>query len=280
MNKVKESNLKIKYIFCDIDGTLTELEKGALDLQTIKFLRELKKEGLEIVLVSGRGESETFFLSRDLGFFDSKRNNGYICENGGVICTFDEERRLQKGFTYDKIKLWEELREVLEYSDFQLLRKYSMYEKNRISDIIVSKECPILKNETLLHGLKRSDLVITDSGSPDVHIHHKRITKGEGIKQYFIRKYSQEPSFNLKKYLSSSIFCGNADNDIEAALAVSRSVAVHNASLGMIKASDYHAKSSSGAGVIEGIKHYLNIEKEEETAKVSEEELSDILSDS
>ena len=257
----EKQGTKIKYIFSDIDGTLTEKEKGALDLETIKYLRKLKLSGLEIVLVSGRGSPETFFLSRDLGLLDSTRKIGYIAENGGVISTYDSEKRSVTSFLTDKVKIWQQLRKTLDYVDFQLLRKYSMYEKNRISDIIISKECPIINKESLINSLKKMDLIITDSGSPDVHIHEKRVTKGEGIRQYFIKKHSSEEDFNLKKYLSRSIFCGNADNDIEAALSVKYSVAVNNASPGLINAADYHSSELNGAGVRQGIEYYLSKEK-------------------
>jgi hydroxymethylpyrimidine pyrophosphatase-like HAD family hydrolase len=259
LKKIEETH-KYDNIFCDIDGTLTELEKGCLDLEAVSYLRALRrKSNLEVILVSGRGESATFFLSRDLGFQDAKHRAGYIAENGGVICTYDKDGALVKTYLGDKIELWEVLRKTITDDEFEMLKNYSVYEKTRLTDIIISKTCPLLTKESFISELKKAKISITDSGSPDMHIHFTRINKGEGIKQYLLKRYEEEdPIFNFKKYLDNSIFCGNADNDIEAALLVGSSVAVNNCSEGLKKVADHITSKCYGKGVIEGIEYFLS----------------------
>lgn len=257
-----------RHLFLNINA-LTEKQGGSLDLKTIIELRKQKEEGTySPVFISGEGLTETLFLSQSVGFFDKKVPIGVIAENGGVF-SLSSENKSEVIYLCDKTEVWEVLKKNIDYKEFQILKKASMYERDRVTDIVVSSECSLFLNQEFCEKLEKNGLRVTRGIDSDIHIHLKKINKGEGIRAYlshFIRKRAEEKteeefskidlSENLNLALSCAMFFGNSEEDLSAAQTVGNSAAIKNSPLDLIESSDYHCKQEYGKGILEGIAYF------------------------
>ena len=80
--------MNLKAFVFDIDGTICDYE-SLLNLEAVHSIRWLRKRGVDVLLASGRGPWDTFYLGVFMGC--SKVS---ICENGGVLMTSPTEMKL------------------------------------------------------------------------------------------------------------------------------------------------------------------------------------------
>lgn len=85
--------LRYRLIALDVDGTLLN-EAHELTPGTADAVRRAAAAGAEIVLCTGRGPSNAFYLLEELGL------SGYLITHNGATNVHSEDRRLVHGFSY------------------------------------------------------------------------------------------------------------------------------------------------------------------------------------
>lgn len=85
----------IKYIFCDLDGTLY---RNGISKEDSKAIEEIEKLGVKFNIATGRIFSQAVKMTKD----NINMNGYYICENGSYIYDF-EKKLVYKGTIDDKI---------------------------------------------------------------------------------------------------------------------------------------------------------------------------------
>ena len=81
-------NNKYKIVFIDIDGTLVNDEKMVPE-ENIKIIKALKKNGIEVVLASGRPYHSIEKYSNQVGAVPY-----IIGSNGGIVANFVEDKKI------------------------------------------------------------------------------------------------------------------------------------------------------------------------------------------
>ncbi|HZW58614.1 MAG TPA: phosphoglycolate phosphatase [Nitrososphaerales archaeon] len=80
--------MAFKAFVLDIDGTIVDYD-GILNLEAVNSIRWLRKLGYEVLLASGRGPWDTYYLGVFIGC-----TKVAVCENGGVLMTSPSDLKL------------------------------------------------------------------------------------------------------------------------------------------------------------------------------------------
>ncbi|MCS7386036.1 MAG: phosphoglycolate phosphatase [archaeon GB-1867-005] len=232
---------KVKAIAVDVDGTITD-ESGALHLEAIKALREVKeKTSVKIVLASGNAYPVLMGLARYLGNVDL-----VIAENGGVVGfqnNFKIIGRPEIGLKARKLvssklgyMLYESWQNKFRFVDFafKLKRGYNWNEA-------LEKVRQLIENEV-------PEATAAFSGVA-IHVKDKVVNKGAGL-------------IMAAKLLRLSpmdfLAIGDSDVDVEMMIKAGIGIAVANASEKAIKVAKIITKNPRGQGFAEAVKMLIN----------------------
>ena len=278
-------NNKYKIVFIDIDGTLVNHEK-VIPKENIETIKKLKKDGVELVLASGRPYHSIEKYSNIVG-----ARPYIIGSNGGVVVNFEDNKilynaNIDKSLALEVLKFIKQnnLFTAITMSGNLVLEKemYSLTKENRDELIEVDSLEDYLKNtnESIIKFSIMSDqkkdleaarekminkfnLTITnvdtfvipkkyriDGKNPFImDIMQEYVSKGEAIKK--LCKYL---NFNT----SETIIFGDGMNDIEMFELDAYKVAMGNAANRIKEMADYITKTNNEAGVAYKLNEIFN----------------------
>lgn len=227
-----------KYIFVDLDGTLTD-DNEEISKETIDVIKKLQTNNYEIVICSGRTRTYTIEKSRKCG-----ASKFVISSNGAEI--YDRENNI---IIYKSIMEKSDVKKILEYSlkhnlkyllncgDFRIKNEIESFDK---VDIILENadidqcviygpdiECirelnKIIKNMSNIAVVNYSRMIdenIKLDEEPWMDVSNKDVSKGNAIK-IFIK------NFNIP--LENTYAIGDSANDISMFKEVYYKVAMKN----------------------------------------------------
>jgi phosphoglycolate phosphatase len=231
--------LNFKAFVFDVDGTICDYE-GVLNLEAAHSIRWLRKLGYEVLLSSGRGPWDTYYLGIFLGF-----SKVAVCENGGVLMTSPTDLKLFS----DKSKS---------------LEAYDLLCKN-FEDVKVKPVSARLTEVVLLRTFDRDmgQKMLDQASLPiDIldskfayHLTRKGISKGLALKQALE---------TLKVSPEETVAIGDSETDISMFELCGYTAAVANASDEVKSKADYTCKEELGNGTVEAIEYFLEKKQEAE----------------
>lgn len=267
---------EIKYIFCDIDGTL--LNKGdRIQSEFIQFVSQLNSRGIYFTFASGRlpymiqplldelNLGNHYFVSCNGALVKNKERilfskkfpllkvkkiiDQALNYNMTVLYAIDEEEFLlqENSATIRKRKErghYHPLRAILE-NEYQALEILKMNILTDDSD----KTIDILAAE--LNELSK-ELHITRYGNHGIEIVTQNVDKLTGI---------QNILSHIDGDLSETCTIGDNENDKKMIQAAKIGVAVGNATSEIKETADFVTNSDSAQGVLEALKHIFDLER-------------------
>jgi phosphoglycolate phosphatase len=220
--------LKYRAFVLDIDGTICDYE-GLLNLEAVHSIRWLRSLGYEVILASGRGPWDTYYLGVFLGC-----TKVAICENGGVLMVSPTDFKLFA----DKSKS---------------LEAYDLLSKN-FADVRVKPVSARLTEVVLLRTFDPIDgqRVLDKEGVP-IDIHDSKFAlhlSNRGInKAVALKEYLNSVRISPKEVVA----VGDSETDVPLFSLCGYSVAVGNATEDVKSKADYVCKEQIGFGTVEGI---------------------------
>lgn len=255
----------IKMLVLDIDGTI--FKKDYTATQRVKdTLKKLAKDGIKVVLCTGRMYAATKCIAQELGL-----TTPVICYQGGLVknCFGDNQTLLEKTM---EPKL---ARDVIDE-----LKKRNVYFNLYINDVLmVEEDSPLIRryvdarnieykiigncDDLDLTGLNK--ILAIDNNIGLIENLQKEMAEKYADKLYVIRSTPRFCEFsspdatkgNAVRFLADRwgikkeeiMACGDQDNDIEMLLAAGTKVAMGNATNSLKKIADYVTETVDNDGV-------------------------------
>jgi len=232
---VEFSNIEL--VAADVDGTLTEGISFLLDIDAIKALRELEKNGIKVILVSGNSRPITLALKRYLG-----TTAPIVFENGCGI----------SDFSWEELVVNEEMCERSKEAADMLLKVLAVKgwrpswqnpwrrcdfalnsPSGKVTEEDTKKALGILKELGLLDGIE------VMASRHAIHVMPKNCGKGKGVERV-VQK--------LGYTMDSVLAIGDAENDIDMIKKARIGVAVADAQDVLKKEADIIAPEPAGKG--------------------------------
>lgn len=211
-----------KYVFIDVDGTLLTDGQELVSDKVLTEIRNVQKDGVRVVLNTGRNFNQCYDLAMQLGINDMILVNGQTIIKNGVMIKDDhipndtssnyvnylKQEKINFAITYNDKYIMEKMR-FAKYV-MRTLRKYS-YGKmvcgvNDCVDVksiwVFAKEVNISKVLTKL--ALNDDVNYYTHGSKSIEILSKNHDKAQGIKDF------------LKSEEARTFAIGDSYNDIRA----------------------------------------------------------------
>ena len=220
-----------KVLAVDIDGTITLNGWGAIHLEALKKLRQLKDDGHKIILVTGRSSIEGYLLSIFGGL-----THLAVGENGGCITYGDI---MQHKIIGNKAECVQALAFLQNRVNADIKEKPVF---PRMTEVVLERTFDIIKAQKILddEGL---NVGLFDSGYA-FHINSKGIDKGTGF---------LEALKMLECDVSNAIAIGDSETDISLFNTVPNNIAVNNSIGDLKKIARIVTTKESGEGVLEGL---------------------------
>jgi len=225
-------NLEIKAFVFDIDGTICNYE-GLLSLEAAHSITWLRKLGYPVLLSSGRGPWDTFYLGVFLGCTPVA-----VCENGGILMTSPSDLRIYGDKTVS-LEAYDVLCKNIEdvkvkpvsarLTEVVLLRTFDASEGQRILD---KNKVPVTINDS------KFALHLTKTG----------INKGKTL-------LAALDSLMLDP--ENVAVVGDSDTDISMFEVCGFAAAVANAPDHVKSMAKYACKNEMGDGAVEAVTHIV-----------------------
>lgn len=225
--------MDLKAFVFDIDGTLCDYD-GLLNLEAAHSIRWLRKQGYEVILASGRGPWDTFYLGVFLG-----TSKAAVCENGGVLMTSPTDMTLYSDKTVSL-----EAYDVL-CKHFPDVRVKSV--SARLTEVVLLRTFDAAEGQRVLDEQKLP-IVINDSKFA-FHLTKKGINKGLALVEC-LKKLGVSPE--------STVVVGDSDTDVPMFRMCGYSAAVANAEESVKSSAKYVCKKEIGDGAVEAISHVIS----------------------
>ncbi len=214
----------------DIDGTICDYD-GLLNLEAVHSIRWLRKLGHEVLLSSGRGPWDTYYLGVFIG-----ATKVAVCENGGVLMTSPTDMKLYS----DKSKSLEAYDVLCKSFPDVRVKPVSA----RLTELVLLRTFNVSEGQKVLDHAS-IPVTIHDSKFA-LHLTRKGITKAVALKDAFeLLGISAE----------EAIAIGDSSTDVPMFDLCGYSVAVGNASEEVKSRANYVCKEEIGDGTVEAIKH-------------------------
>jgi phosphoglycolate phosphatase len=224
--------MRINTFVFDIDGTICDFD-GLLNLEAAHSIRWLRGLGFTVLLSSGRGPWDTFYLGVFLGCTPVA-----VCENGGILMTSPTDLKI--------------------YGDKEVsLSAYDLLCK-KLPDVRVKPVAARLTEVVLLRTFEASDgqrildenqipVTINDSRFA-LHLTKTGLNKGKTLAEAF-KFLNVDPA--------SAVAIGDSATDVPMFELCGYSCAVGNASNEVKTKADYASKNSIGDGAVEAVQHVI-----------------------
>lgn len=224
--------MNFKAFVLDIDGTICDYD-GLLNLQAAHSIRWLRKRGYEVLLASGRGPWDAYYLGVFLGC-----TKVTVCENGGVLMTSPTE-----------LKIYSDKSASLEAYDI-LCRNFKDVQVKpvsaRLTEVVLLRTFPKEDGQKILD---QTDLSINILDSKFAyHLTRKGITKARALRDA-LKIIEVDPK--------ETVVIGDSETDVSMFELCGLSAAVANASDSVKSKATYRCKEEIGDGVVEAIQHFV-----------------------
>jgi len=221
--------MSYKTFAVDIDGTITENGGGRIDLNALIALRNLKKIGHNVVLVSGRSSIEGYLLSVFGGLTKIA-----VGENGGCITDGPNDHQLLGNKN--------ECKSAFEYLQTKLDNVKEKPVFPRMTEIVLERTFDIDEGRKILNddgiNVKLSDSMYA------YHINSKNVDKGQGFVEVMKK---------LSITKDDVIAIGDSETDLPLFKQASLSIALGNSSDFVKSGATMSVKGNAGDGVIEAL---------------------------
>jgi phosphoglycolate phosphatase (TIGR01487 family) len=223
--------LELRAFVFDIDGTICDYD-GLLNLEAVHSIRWLRRLGYEVILASGRGPWDTYYLGVFIGC-----SRVAVCENGGILMTSPANMKIygDKGpplEAYDILSTHFDVR----------IKPVSA----RLTEVVLLRTFDATNGQKLLDD-NNVPVSINDSGFA-LHLTKKGINKSIALLEAF--KY-----INIRP--NEAAVVGDSETDLPMFSVCGYSAAVGNASAEVKSRANYACKEELGNGAVEAISHVI-----------------------
>ncbi len=263
---------KIKYIICDLDGTLLNDQKRISEAQAA-YIRQLReKTGIRFGFASGRAISSLKPIAKENGLYEAcdlyVANNGADIHDGATgemtemdMVSLDEMKYLLELFRpYPYINVTfhnpgrffavydtERARGIKELNYYpEMVSPFEQEYKTapRVTLVFAPERMEEVKK--LVAGLKLPETIrFVQSEKDIIDLCHKTVSKAKGIEAY-VKRFGDS--------LENVMAFGDNDNDLEMLRAAGVAVAMKNATERVQKEADYVTEKTNNE---DGIMHFL-----------------------
>lgn len=224
--------MELKAFVFDIDGTICDFD-GVLSLEAAHSIRWLRKLGYHVILASGRGPWDTYYLGVFLGC-----SKVAVCENGGVLMISPTDLKLLGDKTVS-----------LEAYD-ALSKKFDVRIKPvsaRLTEVVLLRTFDAAEGQKVLDDMQ-IPVTINDSKFA-LHLTKKGINKGQGLLEIL--------SF-LGASPKETAVIGDSETDLSMFEICGYSAAVGNAPLEVKSRANYVCSEELGNGAVEAVSHIID----------------------
>ncbi len=245
-----------KYIFLDLDGTIIDHKSNSVPESTKKAIKELQKNGHEVIISTGRPPSLFYNIDKELNI------NSFIASNGR-IAVYNKKVILKQPIEKEIVKnladLAEENKIDLAFesaTDYVLNSKYTNLSV-KFSDVFHIQHPKVKKNYYLENDVYQMILFYTkddyrkfEAIFPSLSFHYSNeygidINEKGGMKELGIKAIIDFLNIDLK----DTIAVGDGFNDISMIQYAHLGVAMGNASKDVKKAADLVTDSVDNDGI-------------------------------
>ena len=223
--------MELRAFVFDIDGTICDYD-GLLNLEAVHSIRWLRRLGYEVLLASGRGPWDTYYLGVFIG-----SSKIAICENGGVLMTSPSDLKIFGDKT-------------------PCLQAYDLLSKNfdvkikpvsaRLTEVVLLRTFEPSKGQKILN---ESGIAVTINDSKfALHLTKRGINKSVVL---------SEALGYLGAKPEQTAVIGDSDTDLPLFEACGYSAAVGNAPSSVKSKANYACREELGNGAVEAISHIL-----------------------
>lgn len=264
--------MKIKAIALDMDGTLLTSNHHPSE-RTKKFLLELEKKGVTIIIATGRAYYSTLPIIKEIGL----KTGFVICYNGANVFNSKDnsvvfQRNLEEKYVKEMIKISRETKthlnlyqddilycedisrdEVKYYcekcsieaheKDFDTFTNYSM-PKN----LFIAPYEKLVEIEKLVLEKTNNNVHTTFSSRIFLEVLNKKTNKGETLK-WLLNNLNISPE--------ETCAFGDAENDFEMLKTVKYGVAMGNSQEDFKKRLNYSTLTNDEDGIVEFLNKYI-----------------------
>ncbi len=269
--------ISLKYIFIDIDGTLTD-RNGKVPFSAIEAIKWAREKGHKVFLATGRSKCEIFDYILDIGFDGIVgAAGGYVAVEGRVIesCSMTKEEAgriidiLEKNNikfsaetdenVYNNKHTQEFLKDVFirlgrnietDYFYNMMTRTDNFKEIENINKILYYDTDILIEDMRKMVGEKYTIVpyTIKEFGRNSGEVNIKGVTKAKGI-QKVLDYYGGS--------INDTIAIGDGVNDIEMLKFANTGIAMGNSSESLFKHADYVTDNVENNGLASAFYKYL-----------------------
>ncbi len=223
--------MELRAFVFDIDGTICDFN-GILSLEAAHSIRWLRRLGYEVLLASGRGPWDTYYLGVFLGC-----SRVAVCENGGLLMTSPTDMKL-----YGDKTLPLEAYEVLSTHFDVRVKPVSA----RLTEVVLLRTFDPIEGQVILNKM-HIPVTINDSKFA-LHLTKTGISKAFGLSEA-LKFLGIEPS--------QAAVIGDSETDVPMFDICGYSAAVANAPHEVKSKANYACKEEIGAGTAEAVSHIM-----------------------
>jgi phosphoglycolate phosphatase len=216
----------------DIDGTLCNYD-GLLNLQAVHSIRWLRHLGYPVILASGRGPWDTFYLGVFMGCTPVS-----VCENGGILMTSPSDLQIFGDKTLS-LRAYDLLCKQIEDVKVKPVSA-------RLTEVVLLRTFEVSRGQKLLDEGK-IPVTINDSKFA-LHLTKTGINKGLTL-MVALKTLGIDPR--------KIAVVGDSDTDVPMFEKCGFSAAVGNAPEHVKSKASYACKNDMGDGAVEAVEHIV-----------------------
>jgi phosphoglycolate phosphatase len=233
VERKERAKLDLRAFVFDIDGTICDYD-GLLSLEAVHSIRWLRKLGYHVLLASGRGPWDTYYLGVFLGC-----SKVAVCENGGVLMTSPTDMKIFG----DKTRSLEAYDILCKHFDVRIKPVSA-----RLTEVVLLRTFEGADGQRILdeNGIP---VTINDSKFA-LHLTKKGINKSVAL---------AEALTFLDVKPDQVAVIGDSETDLPMFELCAYSVAVGNASQAVKSKANYACKEEIGSGSVEAVAHIIDV---------------------
>ena len=225
------SVLDLKAFVFDIDGTICDFD-GLLSLEATHSIRWLRRLGYHVILASGRGPWDTYYLGVFLGC-----SKVAVCENGGVLMTSPTDLKLYG----DKTVALEAYEALSKHFDLRVKPVSA-----RLTEVVLLRTFDPIAGQKVLDEM-HIPVEINDSKFA-LHLTKKGINKARGL---------MEALAFLEVSPKQTVVIGDSVTDVPMFEICGFSAAVGNSPQEVKEKANYVCKQDVGDGSVEAVSYVM-----------------------
>jgi len=224
--------MEISGFVFDIDGTICDYE-GLLNLEAAQSIRWIRQLGYPVILASGRGPWDTFYLGVFLGC-----NPVAVCENGGILMTSPSDLQIFG----DKTVSLQAYNLLCKHIEEVKVKPVSA----RLTEVVLMRTFEASKGQKILDEGK-IPVTINDSKFA-LHLTKTGLNKGVTL-MLALKHLGLDPA--------SVAVVGDSDTDVPMFERCGYSAAVGNAPEDVKSKASFACKNEMGDGAVEAIQQIV-----------------------